>query len=140
MKCPNCTGVELVPRQVKGSVMTLYCCTQCKGIWFHRGQMELVVPGVVKSLAVPRDARLGTRQCPDCVQPMRVFYYPQTIVEIDMCKRCLGLWIDVGEAREISLVRRSVKSEAQEPDTVPGTKGQVIDLVNKALDWVMHSY
>lgn len=102
--------------------------------------MEAVLPGAIKELAVPDDAKLGTRRCPVCVKPMHVFYYPQTFVEIDMCKKCLGLWIDTGEAREISMVRKNKRSNAKEYDDVPGAKGRVITFVNTALDWVMHSY
>jgi len=102
--------------------------------------MESVLPDAIKQLAIPDDAKLGTRLCPDCAKPMHVFYYPQTLVQIDMCKTCLGLWIDAGEAHEISVVRKGLKSEVKEYDDVPGTKGHVINLVNTALDWVMHSY
>ncbi len=100
MTCPKCVNVQLVARKVKDSDAVVYCCQQCKGMWFHRGEMETVMPEAVKDLAVPADASLGTRQCPECARPMYVFNYPQTIVQINMCKTCLGLWIDAGEARD----------------------------------------
>lgn len=140
MNCPKCNNQELSPKQVEGSDVILYHCAGCKGVWFLRDQMESVVPDAIKELAVPSNAKLGQRPCPLCTRPMHVFYYPQTLVEIDMCKTCLGLWLDVGECREIMVLRKALKSNVKEYDDVPGTKGVVIDLVNKALDWVMHSY
>ncbi len=135
MYCPRCFNVELAPRVVKDSDVILYCCPHCKGIWFHRGQMEAVMPKAIKDIHVPSDAALGSRPCPDCSEPMHVFYYPQTMVEIDMCSRCLGLWMDPGELREIQVIRKGLRLEAKEYDDIPGVKGRAIDFVNAALDW-----
>ncbi len=38
------------------------------------------------------------------------------------------------------MARKELKSEPKECDDIPGAKGRVIDFVNTALDWVMHSY
>jgi len=136
MKCPKCKKVDLQRRHVKNSSVILYCCPECKGIWFRRGQMETVLPEAVKDLPIPRDVVLGPRNCPDCRLSMFQFDYPGTMVRADMCRACKGLWIDAGEAREISVVRRA---QAEQPDDPSGAKARVIDLINQVLDWAIHT-
>lgn len=137
MKCPKCKKVDLQRRHVKNSDVILYCCPKCKGIWFRRGQMETVLSQAVKDMPVPRNAALGPRSCPDCRLSMFEFDYPGTMVHVDMCRACQGLWIDAGEAREISMVRQGKTGEPEEPT---GVKGQLITLINQVLDWAMHTY
>ncbi len=140
MDCPKCAKSALAARAMKGSNQVLSYCEQCKGVWFRQGQLEKVLPGAIKELTIPPDAVLGKRRCPECSRSMHEFSYPQTFVRADMCSFCKGLWLDPGEAREISIVRKGLKKEAKEYDEVAGTKGQIIRLVNAALDWALHSY
>lgn len=138
--CPKCISSELLSKKAEGSDLVVQQCSRCHGIWLHPGQLEKLMPEAIKDLAVPKDATVGSRSCPDCQEPMHTFNYPQTYVQIDMCRECHGLWIDAGEAREIQVVRRSLKGEARKYDDIPGAKGRIISLVNAALDTVLHSY
>jgi len=123
--------MELQQRRVKNSDVILHCCPKCKGIWFRRGQIEKVLKEALKDMPVPLDAELGTRNCPACRLSMFKFDYPGTMVHVDMCRSCQGLWIDAGEAREITVVRRG---KAGQPDKPAGVKGQLINLINHVLD------
>ena len=136
MRCPNCATVELVRRKVVNSDVMLDVCPQCKGLWFQRGQLERVLPKAVPKLAVPPDAKPGHRACPACQQPMHAFDYPGTLVVIDMCQSCLGLWVDAGELREIRVVRAALASKGDLPPS--GLKAEILDLVDQAMEWAIH--
>ena len=64
------------------------------------------------------------------------FDYPQTLVKVDMCKQCNGLWLDPGELKEIDAVRRSLHKTGmiQKYDKVRGVKGWLIDFIDDAID------
>jgi len=139
-KCPNCRKVELVARKVKGRDVEVLVCPKCKGAWFSKGQLESLLPGAAQDVAIPEDAQLAARSCPECSLSMFQFNYPGTLVPIDMCRVCHGLWIDEGEAREISLVRKGRKAHAAgkggESASVKGPLGRLATFAWDALDWL----
>ncbi len=136
MRCPKCMGANLKEGTVKDSSVKIDYCKKCKGIWFDRSEFEEVVDEAIKELSVPRDAKAKSLYCPKCVEPLHSCFYPQTLVEINMCKKCKGFWLDAGELKEIKKVRGSLE-EPKEYGRVDGIKGALIDLIDSAIDSLM---
>lgn len=139
MNCPNCKTIVLKERGVKGSDVEVDCCSVCKGIWFQEEELEAVAAEAIKELVVPRGAMKSSRMCPECFGAMHEFEYPQTMVKIDMCKKCSGLWVDGGEFKEIRVVRRRLQAAgtADEYDEVTGVKGGLLGLIENAISRLM---
>ncbi len=94
------------------------------------------MPEAIKELKVPGDAQKDVEcLCPKCNKALYAFNYPQTYVNIDMCKRCGGLWFDQGEFKEIRAVRSSLEKwgEKQEYAEVTGVKGALINFIDSAI-------
>lgn len=112
-------------------------CPQCKGLWFDYKELETVCPAACKDLRIPASAQKITAYCPRCLsQPLYAFTYPQTLVQIEMCPRCKGIWLDADEYKEIQIVRAAQEKEGKlrQQDPVPGMKGNLINLIEKAID------
>lgn len=136
MICPKCQVAKLTKRRAKGKDFTVEYCLKCKGVWFDRNELEEVMPEAIKELEVPGDAQKDVEcLCPKCNKALYAFYYPQTYVTIDMCKRCGGLWFDRSEFKEIREVRRSLEKweEMQESADVTGVKGALINFIDSAI-------
>ncbi len=65
---------------------------------------------------------------------MAAFYYPQTLVTVDMCRECRGVWLDGGELEEIGAVRRHLRQEErlERYAPVPGIKGSLLRFIDRA--------
>jgi Zn-finger nucleic acid-binding protein len=136
MICPKCQVAKLTKRRAKGKDFAVEYCLKCKGVWFDRDELEEVMPEAIKELEVPDDAQKDVEcLCPKCNKALYAFYYPQTYVTIDMCKRCGGLWFDRSEFKEIRVVRRSLEKweEMQESVDVTGVKGALINFIDSAI-------
>jgi len=131
MKCPRCDKQPLVPRQVKDKDVTVAMCPKCKGLWFDRGELERAVPGAVEGLTVPEDAERGSGECPRCWGTLYRFLYPGTYVQVDMCGRCSGLWLDAGEIQEIHVVRKAMKGSTCSKDR-KGVGGSLLRFLGSA--------
>jgi len=109
MKCPACdrglTGVQV------GSVLLDVCKGGCGGIWFDVHELEKVTE---ENQELPADVDVDcdvavnvdfdrTRQCPRCdgVDLERRLPHLGSVVEIDLCPRCGGYWLDCGELEKI---------------------------------------
>ena len=136
MYCPKCKTLKLKQATVKdsGGVKIDYC-SQCKGFWLDKGEFEKVSQSAIKELSLPPEAERISRLCPLCQEFMYSFDYPQTLVTIEMCKTCKGLWIDAGELKEIEMVRNNLKKTKQfkEYDDVWGVKGTLINFIENAI-------
>lgn len=136
MICPKCQAAKLRRRRVKGKDFSVEYCLKCKGVWFDRNELTEVMPEAIKKLGVPSDAEIDSEcLCPKCNKPLYAFYYPQTYVTIDMCKRCGGIWFDRSEFKEIRKVRHSLEKwgEMQEYADATGVKGALIDFIDSSL-------
>ena len=67
---------------------------------------------------------------------MTAFLYPQTLVTVDMCSTCGGIWLDGREFAEIKAVRKNLRrrSKLEEYAPVPGVKGVLIRFIESAID------
>ena len=106
MQCPKC-NCDLKRGTEKNSNTEIDYCSRCKGIWLDQGEIERVCKFAVCDMSMPSDAESSDLHCPKCRVPMRQFDYPGTMVAVDMCPTCNGMWLDSGEIKEISLVREN---------------------------------
>lgn len=138
MMCPVCRRLTLAPRTLREAPIRVDHCPECGGIWFDRGELERAIPEAVEHLHPPDEAPPVDRLCPKCVEPLVRFQYPQTYVQVDMCTKCRGLWLDVREYREIRAVRGHLRKTGRlEPDPVSGVKGALLDLIDQAISALM---
>jgi len=105
MKCPACKVTTAV---IEHDKIELDYCALCHGIWFDRGELELLLDiysggtaaGLVNSLVqVPQEnVAEKSRKCPICRRPMaKVCAGPGQELILDACKAGHGLWFDGGE-------------------------------------------
>ena len=136
MICPNCRTDSLVRVKSKKADVELDVCRKCKGVWFDREEINLLLDVAAKELKVPNGAKESMRACPHCRRLLYTFDYPQTLVPVDMCRKCDGLWLDAGEGKEIKSVRERLqrKGELDEYAPVAGLKGGLLSLINKAIE------
>ena len=136
MHCPKCVRTSLKPHKVQKTDVVVDSCGNCKGVWFDANELNDVLPVASKDLQVPNHAKPTGMTCPKCRVPLEAFNYPQTYVEIDMCRKCKGLWLYRSELKEIRVVRRHLKKKGELETHAPvvGFKGDVLTWVNWAID------
>ena len=105
MKCPVCKVATTV---IEHDKIELDYCSLCHGIWFDRGELELLLDALTGGTTAkfihgliqrPRGkAAEKTRQCPICRKKMNKadIGSGQPII-IDICNAGHGLWFDGGE-------------------------------------------
>lgn len=119
MKCPACA--RALTEQSVGGVQVDVCVGGCGGIWFDDRELKRFDDaGDIDAsplLALEKDAHVRTdtnaiRYCPRCTaeELCRRFYDVKRRVEVNQCLHCSGIWLDVGELREI---RAQFASEAE---------------------------
>jgi Zn-finger nucleic acid-binding protein len=111
MKCPKCHNSELKEKKLKGQDVYIDQCLCCMGIWFDTKELETVlnVPEIKIKVHSCAQEQQGS-SCPRCDLPLYAFCYPLTMVVIDMCKKCEGIWLDDKEFKEIRLVKDTIKN------------------------------
>jgi Zn-finger nucleic acid-binding protein len=107
--CPVCKSGMIV---IEYRDIELDYCTDCKGVWFDSGELELMLKAhqvegiepflenITNSPDTPSSEK--KRKCPICNRRMR----KKTIGEsprllIDMCGEGHGLWFDGGEIAQL---------------------------------------
>ena len=101
MKCPNCSGAL---GEIDNEGVTLDFCSDCKGIWFDKGEVgdyfELSGDHPRRG-EEDREERPGGMDCPRCpgngLTELR--YAPPYALIVDYCGSCGGMWFDKGEVR-----------------------------------------
>ncbi len=138
LPCPRCS-VGLSERRVAptggGSPVLVHLCGDCQGLWLDSFVLDAVCP----TLSHLPDRRLevtllghegkGAPSCPRCA----IAPYEFTIlgVDIDLCARCGGVWLDGDEYEEAMLGEgpaTPILSEAGGPyrrQAIQSTGGQV---------------
>lgn len=107
MKCPKCQTQTMVTKTIKKFQHPLDECTDCKGLFFDRGELNaLLGKRTEKIFSIPSFALKQNKcLCPKCLQPLFEFCYPGTMTLIDACKSCNGVWLDKQEWDEINVAR-----------------------------------
>jgi len=109
MLCPTCRAVMIVVEQDK---IELDYCTDCSGVWFDSGELELMLEkmgldssalSIAKLTGSPQaEALEKKRRCPICGRKMKkINLGKKPKVLIDVCPRGDGLWFDGGEVHQI---------------------------------------
>jgi Zn-finger nucleic acid-binding protein len=78
-------------------------------MWFDEKELASLLKVPVKDVTLPPKAQEQDIVCPKCEKPLYVFCYPQTMVLVDMCKECEGIWLDAKEFKEIQSVQNALK-------------------------------
>jgi Zn-finger nucleic acid-binding protein len=106
MKCPVC---KVTTTAVEHDKIEVDFCHVCRGIWFDRGELELLLDSfsggnasaLIKGLAQRPKQKVAekSRRCPICAKKMNKagIGSGQKIV-IDVCGEGHGLWFDGGES------------------------------------------
>lgn len=107
MQCPKCKTHQLNEKSFKKGSLILDRCEQCRGIWFDQGELnEVLKKKSAHYFEVPKIALENDNcRCPKCNVGLYEFCYPGTVVFIDMCKSCGGVWLDSKEWTEIDTAR-----------------------------------
>lgn len=136
MICPVCKSGMIV---IEYRNIELDYCTDCKGVWFDSGELELMlktyqVEGIepfLESITNSPDTPSSEkkRKCPICSRRMR----KKTIGErprllIDMCGEGHGLWFDGGEIAQ--LIRQLVG----EGEAVKKSDNEVISFLEEVFN------
>lgn len=143
MNCPKCAQA-LIQKQFKGRPAAVDYCQACQGIWFDDGELSSVLGVPARNLSAPANARPSALQCPRCEKPLVLFSYPGTVVLIDACRTCRGVWLDGGEYQELVKVRSTTstpqpqsKPQPPKPPAEPqiaGVKGQLIGFIDRSIE------
>lgn len=100
MKCPACRVPMYVAEYQK---IELDLCGGCEGVWFDRGELNLLLGDEqpLTSSAIATDE--ATRTCPLCDKPMaKVNIGPGRWVVVDHCPQGCGLWFDGAEVAALT--------------------------------------
>jgi Zn-finger nucleic acid-binding protein len=82
-------------------------CPYCAGCWLDQGELELLLDMPLQALdlsaitAAPR----SKKRCPRCRKKLLRENFPYTDVEVDICPRDGGIWLDAGELVTIAQSR-----------------------------------
>jgi Zn-finger nucleic acid-binding protein len=122
MNCPRCKA-ELRVEDYKG--IEVDRCPQCQGMWLDYGELDQLEDQVldedeVKGTLVYGSVR-GELPCPKCGAPMTSFRYRANNLELDLCEKGHGTWLDAEEEKKvlelmeqrIKDLNRKVKAEAE---------------------------
>lgn len=100
MKCPICRVPGFV---VEYAGIELDLCASCNGIWFDRGELELVLGPATPLIQLAAETSEARRRCPICSKKMdKVNIGPDRRVLIDTCPEGCGIWFDSGELAELT--------------------------------------
>lgn len=109
MICPACRHDMIV---VEHNQIELDYCTNCHGVWFDSGELELLLKSVglevedlltTNLLGSPEvESSEKKRKCPICGQKMKkTSIGQQPEILIDACQRGHGMWFDGGEVAQL---------------------------------------
>ena len=133
MKCPACSNLMIV---VEHENIELDYCTDCSGVWFDAGELELLLETMelegsslsLDSILTSPEAKSSEkkRKCPICRQKMKkatVGHEPEVL--IDACQRGDGLWFDKGEVGQL------ITQLSDKPSGESDSQGRVITFLGE---------
>jgi len=133
MKCPACSNLMIV---VEHENIELDYCTDCSGVWFDAGELELLLETMelegsslsLDSILTSPEAKSSEkkRKCPICRQKMTkatVGHEPEVL--IDACPRGDGLWFDKGEVGQL------ITQLPDKPSEKADSQGRVITFLGE---------
>ena len=111
ISCPKCSH-PMDPWKSRG--LTLDHCFSCKGLWFDEGELRQHLANSHAGLpepdpGSPRETRFP---CPRC-SGVRLEQVHVCSVTLDLCPKCRGIFLDLGEVNELigAIVRREYTAD-----------------------------
>lgn len=133
MICPKCKSDMIV---VEHNKIELDYCTECQGVWFDSGELELLLESMSLESAnlffsgifnfTETESSEERRRCPICGQKMKkttIGERPEIL--IDACRQGDGLWFDGGELDQL------IEQLAKEPLEKPDSQHQIIGFLGE---------
>jgi Zn-finger nucleic acid-binding protein len=128
MICPTCKSDMIV---VEYNKIELDYCTNCQGVWFDSGELELLLESMnlenqnvfLSNILSSEEAESSEkkRKCPICGQKMKKTGIGQEPgILIDVCQRGDGLWFDGGELGQLTrqLVRKPSEKKRSQQEVI----------------------
>jgi Zn-finger nucleic acid-binding protein len=84
-------------------------CRKCSGIWFDKGELELLLKtnnlgnaGLPTLEDLAKETRShGRRKCPICAKKMKEVPLGEPTIHVDVCVQGDGIWFDGGELQKL---------------------------------------
>ncbi|MBN2367245.1 MAG: zf-TFIIB domain-containing protein [Calditrichaeota bacterium] len=101
MDCPVCKTPMLI---LEYQQIEIDYCPSCQGIWLDQGELELLLKSEnsIVDLSNFSNHSRSNRRCPRCRKKMVKGPFPDSAVEVDICPRDSGIWLDRGEIEQIA--------------------------------------
>lgn len=127
MICPACKHAMVI---VEHENIELDYCTNCKGVWFDSGELELLLEAAglenyevfLERIIDSKEASSPEkkRRCPICNRKMKKSYIDEdNKLLVDICKLGHGIWFDGGEVAHLMKLVSDRSEEA-------GSQGKVM--------------
>jgi Zn-finger nucleic acid-binding protein len=99
--CPVCKTSMII---LEYSEVELDYCPSCAGCWLDQGELELILETSENIYDLSRFnlSPKSKRRCPRCHKKMHVDLFPHSDIEVDICPRDGGIWLDRGELLTIA--------------------------------------
>ncbi len=133
MICPTCKRDMIV---VEHDKIELDYCTNCQGVWFDAGELELLLESmsfespdifltnILDSAGVESPEK--KRRCPICRRKMKKTTIGQEpTILIDVCQQGDGLWFDGGEVGQL------IKQLAEKSSEKQGSQQRIITFLGE---------
>ena len=116
--CPKCR-VAMRVREMKEGVR-VDICPQCKGMWLDHGELKALVEARMSERSGPEvlaHAKRTEFDCPDCGQPLfKRRFERRSKIRIEQCSLCAGIFLDVGQLKQVDDFLRSVGLKYDTPN------------------------
>lgn len=101
MYCPVCKKSMII---LEYDEVEIDYCPSCAGCWLDQGELELIMEtsGKMYDLSRFKSSPKSKRRCPRCRKKMHTDLFPHTNVEVEICPRDEGIWLDRGELLAIA--------------------------------------
>lgn len=135
MICPTCRNSMIV---VERESIELDYCTNCSGVWFDSGELELMMERMELESSKLQLANISAlqeyktpekkRKCPICNRKMKkVTIGKEPEVLVDVCLHGDGLWFDGNEVGQI-IAQCPIR-----PGTASESQRQILDFLGDTL-------
>jgi len=103
MNCPACKHSMVI---LELNQVEIDYCTNCKGIWLDRGELDLIFSTadkkeIAKSFSTKTESDEVKKRCPICKKKMDKVEFENTGIILDRCTNNHGLWFDRGELKSL---------------------------------------
>jgi Zn-finger nucleic acid-binding protein len=136
MICPTCQHAMVI---VEHENIELDYCTNCKGVWFDSGELELLLEAAeLEHYGAFLDRIIDSpeasspekkRKCPICNKKMKKSYIDEdNELLIDICKKGHGIWFDGGEVAHLLKILSEQSAQA-------GSRGKVLSFLGNVFKY-----